>query len=252
MAGIDARRNHPAPPFVLENMRRALLPLLFLILLPRPAVAGTAEDYAVRVAELETMRLALAGTYTAAATDEARAIVLDRAREAVITALVDDLIPAWHGTPWDFNGTSEIPGQGHIACGYYVTTLLRDAGFRVQRVRLAQQASENIIKTLVGEDRITRYRNLGGYRVTGDVAELGDGLYVVGLDIHVGFLVVEDGKVRFCHASYLDPVAAVCESPRTAPAFASNYRVVGKLLDDPMMVKWLEGSSFATKGSVDR
>jgi hypothetical protein len=248
-ADTEVGRNRLAPPFVLENMRRALLPLLVLIALPSTSFADTAEDYAVRVAELETMRLALAGTYDAAATDEARAIVLDRAREAVIRALVDDLIPAWHGTPWDFNGTSEIPGQGHIACGYYVTTLLRDAGFRVQRARLAQQASENIIKSLVGEDRITRYRNVSGTHVAGAVAELGDGLYVVGLDIHVGFLVVEDGTVRFCHASYLDPVAAVCESPRTAPAFISGYRVVGKLLDDPMMLAWLRGQAFPTKGT---
>lgn len=229
-------------------MRRVLL-FLILITLPLPASAGTAENYAARVAELEAMRLALAATYDAAATDEARHIVLERAREEVLSALVDDLLPAWHGTPWDFNGTSEIPGQGHIACGYYVTTLLRDAGFRVQRVRLAQQASENIIKTLVGEGRITRYRDRSASHVAGAVAELGDGVYVVGLDIHVGFLVVEDGTVRFCHASYLDPVAAVCESPRTAPAFLSGYRVVGKLLDDPMMVAWLRGQAFPTKGA---
>ncbi len=228
-------------------MRAAFLPILVVLLLPSPARAGTAEEYAARIAELETMRLALAATHDAAGTDEARAIVLDHAREAVLAALVDDLIPAWHGTPWDFYGTSEVPGQGHIACGYYVTTLLRDAGFRVERVRLAQQASENIIKTLVGEDRITRYRDLSGSHVTRAVADLGDGLYVVGLDIHVGLLVVEGGTVRFCHASYLDPVAAVCESPRTAPAFISGYRVVGKLLDDPMMEAWLEGRAFPTR-----
>ena len=230
-------------------MHRALLPLLVLLLGPRPAVASIAEDYATRVSELETMRLALAATHDAAATDEARAIVLDHAREAVLSALVDDLIPAWHGTPWDFNGTTQVPGQGHIACGYYVTTLLRDAGFRVERARLAQQASENIIKTLVGEDRTTRYRNHSSSHVTRSVADLGDGLYVVGLDIHVGLLVVDGGIVRFCHASYLDPVAAVCESPRTAPAFLSGYRVVGKLLDDPMMEAWLEGRAFPTHGS---
>jgi hypothetical protein len=49
--------------------------------------------------------------------------------------------------------TSETPGRGEIACGYFVSTVLRDAGFGVERVRLAQQASERIVRTLSAPTR---------------------------------------------------------------------------------------------------
>jgi hypothetical protein len=52
------------------------------------------------------------------------------------------LLPYWLGTTWNFNGTTQVPGEGSIACGYFVTTLLRDAGVKLERVKLAQMASE--------------------------------------------------------------------------------------------------------------
>src|SRR6187455_2399459 len=49
-------------------------------------------------------------------------------KERIFTsAVVETIIPGWIGTAWNFNGTSEKPQQGSIACGYFVTTILRDA-----------------------------------------------------------------------------------------------------------------------------
>jgi len=230
---------------------RILLPILALVfaIAPWPARAATAEEYRAAVAELASARALLATAWTAAAGASAadRATVLDRGRRIVFATVADELIPAWYGTPWDFHGTSETPGHGHIACGYFVSTILRDAGFAVERVRMAQQPSELIILTLVGEDRVWRHRGESRATVSAAVEAHGDGLYVVGLDIHVGFLVVRDGAARFCHSSYLEPMQVVCEDPAAAPAFESGYRVVGKLLDDPMVTGWLEGRAFPTK-----
>ncbi len=197
--------------------------------------------------ELAAARAMLATAWRAAGGEERRAEILGRARETAHEGIADGLIPPWIGTPWDFHGTTEVPGEGHIACGYFVTTILRDAGFAVERARLAQQPSEWIILTLVGEDRVRRHRGERRAAVAEAVEARGDGLYVVGLDIHVGFLVVRDGAATFCHASYLEPVAAVCEDPAAAPAFASGYHVVGQLLDDPMLTAWLEGRAFPTR-----
>ena len=47
-----------------------------------------------------------------------------------MAALRDDLLPAWNGTAWAMNGTSQVPGRGSIACGYFVSTTLMHAGFR--------------------------------------------------------------------------------------------------------------------------
>jgi len=231
------------------DVRRPTAILLLALTLTGTAGPARADDavYRAAVAELAAARAMLATAWTAADTAEDRAEVLQRARQTALDGVADELIPAWLGTPWDFHGTSETPGEGHIACGYFVSTILRDAGFGVERVRMAQQASELIILTLVGEDRVWRYRGQSRSAVGDAVEGHGDGLYVVGLDIHTGFLVVRDGAARFCHSSYMEPLQVVCEDPAAAPAFESSYRVVGKLLDDPMLTRWLEGQAFPTR-----
>jgi hypothetical protein len=41
-----------------------------------------------------------------------------------------------------------VPSHGNIACGYFITTLMRDAGIPVQRAKLAQQTTSAIIHKL--------------------------------------------------------------------------------------------------------
>lgn len=209
-----------------------------------PAEPPAAVPYADRVAHLAGTRAVLAERWTLASSAEERSQVLSLARSAVLDALTQELIPAWYGTPWDFYGTTETPGQGTIACGYFVTTVLRDAGFQVDRVWLAQQASERILRNLVPEPHIARYRLRTSQEVATATAERGDGLYMVGLDNHVGLLHVQGGEVHFCHSSFVEPVAVLCEPAATALAFESRYRVVGRLLGDGMMTRWLEGTRF--------
>ncbi|WP_230679026.1 hypothetical protein, partial [Streptococcus pneumoniae] len=60
----------------------------------------------------------------------------------------EQLTPYWIGTPWDYNGITQIPNRGYIACGYLVTTILRDAGVQINRVKMAQCASEQMISSL--------------------------------------------------------------------------------------------------------
>src|SRR4051812_5282380 len=60
-------------------------------------------------------------------------------KEKIFTsAVVETIIPEWIGTAWNFYGTSEKPHEGTIACGYFVTTILRDAGVNLARIKLAQ------------------------------------------------------------------------------------------------------------------
>lgn len=61
-------------------------------------------------------------------------------------------------------------------------------------------------------------------------AELRDGLYIIGLNVHVGFVVVGDGDVRFLHSGYAgsrvvpdEPFAAAAE---IAPSQEAGYSVV--------------------------
>src|SRR5687768_9423034 len=52
--------------------------------------------------------------------------LLEEAKKKFLLNIETRLFPFWEGTDWDFNGTTEVPGKGSIACGYFVTTILRD------------------------------------------------------------------------------------------------------------------------------
>ncbi|QSQ28104.1 hypothetical protein JY651_14090 [Pyxidicoccus parkwayensis] len=124
--------------------------------------------------------------------------------------------------------------------------MLEDAGFRVERVRMAQQRAEYIVKTLVPPRRVWRFRNRPVREVVERVTKEGEGLYLVGLDYHVGFLWNDGTRVQMCHSSYLGTVEVVCEDALTSPAMVSGYHVVGRLLEDGMLEAWLEGRALPT------
>ena len=195
---------------------------------------------------LELRRVEFAARYKRARGPKEKAAVLDEAADLANRSMVD-LVEPWIGTPWNFYGTSEEPGRGTIACGYFVTTLLRDSAVRVERVKLAQQASEKIVKTLAPKDRVWRFRSDDVEEVLKTVRAQPERWFSVGLDLHTGLLLrLDDGRVLFCHSSFLEPQAAICEDAATAPAMASNYHVVGALFTRELTRKWLEGERVAT------
>ena len=76
----------------------------------------------------------------------------------ILAETLPRLLEYWKGTRWSYSGTSQVPKRGKIACGYYVSTVLEHAGFAVDRVDLARQPSEQIIRTLVPDAAIERFR----------------------------------------------------------------------------------------------
>jgi hypothetical protein len=217
-----------------------------------PAFSNAA--YRSTLAHLQARRAHLAAQYRLAATPAARGEVLARARTLLLTALDSTIFPAWEGTPWEFYGQSWEPRRGSIACGYFVTTTLHDAGLRLQRSLLAKQASEVIIKNLTAEPYIHRYRGLSQAEFVRQVQALGPGLYVLGLDFHAGFLRVhEGGAVQMVHSSFLAPTAVVREAADSAPALESKYRVVGKIsADDALLRAWLLQRALPVHGATVR
>jgi hypothetical protein len=199
-------------------------------------------------AKIEAERVALFSRYQRAATDEQKEII-NRARDTFIRSIYAEIFPYWYGTPWDFNGTTETPRKGKIACGYFVSTALRDLGVKVQRAKLAQQASENIILSLTTNEHTKRFRQTSINDFVQAVKNWGPGLYVVGLDIHVGFIVNTDNDVYFIHSSYVDPYRVIKERGLESKILASSrYRVLGKLSeDDDLILKWLTGDGFTTR-----
>jgi hypothetical protein len=158
----------------------------------------------------------------------------------LVTSIGDSIFPFWKGTPWAFHGTTETPGKGKIACGYFVTTVLRDLGVPVKRAGYAQMASEDMIKKMVNEKHIYRYSKQSVYSILQQVRKNGTAVYIVGLDNHVGFLVYQNNEAHFVHSSGRFPFCVISE-----PALASRvlhdskYHVLGCIsCDDDFLDRW--------------
>ncbi len=204
------------------------------------------RTYEESITDLRAQRAGLAERWTDATRPEARATVLADARTAVQRAILDDVFPAWLGTDWAFYGATEKPGEGSIACGYFVSTVLRDAGFKVARVDLAQQASSKIVRTFATKGETVWFRRRPALEVVKHVKDQGEGIYIVGLDHHVGFLVYDGEEVEMCHSSVLWPGTVVCEPAARAEAMQSLVHVVGPVLTDDVLRRWLQGKAFPT------
>ena len=221
-------------------MRIVLLPLIAGITVPSNPL-----PYPELLARIERDRMAFQETWRASDVD-CRDEILEQARGYLLDAIGTDLFDRWYGTPWDFNGTTRVPGEGHIACGYFVTTILQDAGFRLPRVKWAQLAAEPMILKMAPTAK--RFRDRSVTEVETWLSASGDGLYAVGLDNHVGFILRTNGSARFVHSSFYGAGKGVMNEALDddTPFAFSRYRVIGKLLDDEMVRRWIEAALLGT------
>ena len=215
----------------------------------QPSTDYSAPAYRATLHRFDLRRTALAARYRHATTPAARASCLADARELWLAALDSTVFPAWESTPWSFYGQSWEPRQGSIACGYFVTTALHDAGLRLPRTLLAKQAATVIIRNLTTEAHMHRYRGLSQADFVQQMRQLGPGLYVLGLDYHVGFLRVrEGGAVQMIHSSYTGAGGVVREAADASAALESQAWVVGKISDDPALIRaWLLGTPLVAR-----
>jgi len=180
-------------------------------------------------------------------TEKAR--IVKTARKQLEKTLVEEVFPAWYGTQWDFNGISKTPGEGKIACGYFVSTCLTHIGYEVNRIRLAQQPSQRIIETFMPRSQRKILYGVSIAKVRQYLQDQGDGIYLVGLDRHVGFIAVQGENIAFIHSSYYRPNKEVISEPIDTknPLSDSQYRVFGKLFSDDMITGWLSQRHYAVK-----
>lgn len=163
-------------------------------------------------------------------------------RVYLLSTMSKKVLPAWYGTPWSFNGVAENPWDGTVACGYFVVNVLRNCHFNIQ-TKMAIQPSENIIKNLIQSENIRRFSRISIQSLKDRIKQMGEGIYIIGLDTHVGFILNIDGKIRFTHShGYL---FVLSEYPDFSPTLLrSDYIVLGKLFDDKMITKWLLNQEF--------
>lgn len=213
--------------------------------IPKPDAAR----YAALKEEAERWRKDLAQRHAKARTTADKEAVLAETRRFLET-LLPEMMDCWLGTPWDFHGTAEGPGQGKIACGYFVATVLRDAGFRVDRYKLAQQPSQNIIRSFLPREAMDLKVGVAYDSWAAGVQSAERGIRIIGLDSHVAFLVTGPEGFRFIHSSGSKPWCVVNEDEGSAEVLRrSNYRVQGLLTSDRQLLRgWLAGKKIKVKG----
>lgn len=173
---------------------------------------------------------------------------LNQIRKQFTSHLVSDIIPQWYGTKWSFDGYTEIPKSGSIACGYFVSTTLRDVGLNVNRYKLAQKAPYHEAKVIACGSAIETLQNktkeeLETYFLTNKK----DGLYFIGLDFHVGFILKEGQNVYFIHSNYFNNSGPTKEKIEDSKVMNSKvYHFCNITHNDVLLKKWLNNEVIAT------
>jgi hypothetical protein len=180
--------------------------------------------------------------YEQAENDSVKNEIIDSAEKYIFYALLNKILPHWYGTEWDFEGHTNTPNEGYIACGYYVSTTLNHVGYNLNRYRLAQQHSLIAIKTVELADTFINFGCGDAYCLEESIQKnLPDGLYMIGLDCHVGYILKNHGKVFFLHSSYMDPLEVVIERFReSSPLTSSTIFLMGRILPNKELTKkWI-------------
>ncbi len=159
-----------------------------------------------------------------------------------INTLLHDFYPKWANTPWDYNGTTEQPKVGHIACGYFVTTLLRDMDVKIQRVKLAVCPSSQMMLALVPRQRLINLSSLSYTDFNERITRYGKGVYIIGLDFHTGFIINDGVENWFLHSNYIDRQGVIKETLLNSRALKSSKTrwMVSLTSDIDFLSRWMK------------
>ncbi|HVI00732.1 MAG TPA: hypothetical protein VM869_18570 [Enhygromyxa sp.] len=210
------------------------------------------ERHDAALARIASERETLAARYKQASTAE-QAKIRAQARELLEDTIIEEVFPAWLGMPWGMGSDSTAtrphePGM-KVGCSYFVTSVLLAVGVELEnRFTFAQAPAIHIQRSLApDEDSLHRYFSIPAEQLRDRIAALGDGLYIIGLDTHVGFVVVRDGEVRFVHASYTGARVVsdelLVESVAIANSRPKGYFVTPLFQDGRLVDLWLRGQS---------
>lgn len=174
----------------------------------------------------------------------------DDSLSSVFTSLLThQLLPRWHGTPWSFEGHTALPGEGEIACGYFVSTTLRDMGFNLNRYKFAQQLPIYEAKTLsLGEPLIEVSNPNPNERIKQLRLLLQDGIYFIGFDqSHVGYIQKKGDDLFVIHSNYINAEGVVKEKAEESIVFSyySKLYLAPISTNIPLLQKWINNEEIA-------
>lgn len=175
-------------------------------------------------------------------------ISFDTIRTAFANQLINKIIPHWYGTPWSFEGHTAIPNQGKIACGYFISTTLRDMGINVNRYKLAQKSPleeakmiscGSVVENVVQDTPEKAFQQINNLTK--------EGLYFIGFDEgHVGYLLKREGELFLIHSNYFSPVSVCMETLKESKVFKrfTKFHLVAISHNDNLLQHWLENGAI--------
>lgn len=220
-----------------------------------------AESFEELVAQIEARRQELHAQWKRGDREQ-RARVRDEARRYVVDAMVEQVFPRWIGMPWTMaiirdglKPDARVPweqGRG-VSCSFFVVSTLENAGLRLAGRRTFAGAVSLPVQLSLSPRRqdLRRWHGIGPAGLKRRMLDWGDGLYIVGLNCHIGYIVVRGGDVRFVHSSYTEPYEVVDEPLVEAAAIANSpgYVVTALYRDDRLIDHWLSGRRVPFKKS---
>ena len=174
-------------------------------------------------------------------------ISFDNIKTAFANQLVDKIIPHWYGTPWSFGGHTAVPNKGKIACGYFISTTLRDMGIKLNRYKLAQKSPIDEAKMISCGSVINKVHQDTPEKAFEEIDNLTtEGLYFIGFDEgHVGYLLKREGELFLIHSNYLSPVSVCMETLKESRVFKrfNKFHIVSISHNDTLLQRWLDDGS---------
>ncbi len=205
-------------------------------------------NYSQSKQSIEQKRLKFHNRYHQITDSIERKLLIDSALQYFTSALLNDIIPYWYSTVWDFNGYTDIPLKGSIACGYFVSTTLKHAGLNINRFKLAQQNAYNEAKTLQA-DSLLKIINNDNHQSQKEICDtlnhmLKTGLYFIGLNCHVGYLYIKNDEIYFIHSDYISGSVKI-EKAEYSKAFQSSVYSIADITHNKTLIKdWINGKEI--------
>ena len=192
--------------------------------------------------------------------------VFAEARKFVENALLNRIFPAWYKMPWTMAVINDglkpnasrpyahpvKEGKG-VSCSWFVVRTLQNAGFKFTSAsKFAGTIAVHFQNSLTpNKKHFHRLWKISPEQLHQKMVELGDGLYVIGLNCHIGFVSVQGDKVDFIHSSYVHPNEVIREKLTESDPIAfsedTGYVVTALFKDNYLLSHWLSGQKIPFK-----
>ncbi len=200
------------------------------------SIKDTLENYTTVKAFIQKSKNALISYYKTKPKEN-----YEKASKKYLELFENKIIRSWLLTRWNFNGTTKIPKQGTIACGYFVTTTLYDMGINIDISKYAQCGSDIMTKHLIDKKNYINLSNLSFDNFIKTLKNKKPFLAIVGLDYHTGYILNNGKELFFIHSSYIKNRGVIKQiAAESKELLSSKWKTIGFISNDVKFMKnWL-------------